>query len=873
MAQKISTEHSIIQNFCLIWFDPIIDQSDNSQRFSIDQLEMTFQTIFKFNDENQCVDFFTDIQYEKVFMIISNSLDQHLVSRIHDISQLDSIYIYQPKKLINEEWINNKSKIKGVFEQDTSLIELLKQKVRQYDQNSVPISIISSNVQLNQNLDQLDPTFIYTQMLKEILLEVKYNERSINDLAEHISTYYPNNQLTLKDIKGFEEKYDKKDVIWWYTSAVFIYSTLNRALRTLEVDTIIKMGKLIHDLHINITEMYVNQNKRNELRQFNVYRGQSMSKKDFDKLKQSPCGLLSFNNFLSTSHDQAVSFILAESASQDPNFENLGVLFQMEIDGSLSSAPYAYINEISNFQSERETLFSMNTVFRIGEIKPLDDSNRLWQVNLTITNDTDQELIALANYLRKESETITGWFRLVPLLIRLGEFKKAKDLCEKLLQTTLEDCERASIYGQLGYIDDSLSNYRQAISWYQKAFEIMHKLDSSDSESLASTYNNIGLAFRNLDEPKNALSFLEKGLKIYKKVLPSNHPYLGVIYNNIGLMYDSLGEQKIAAEFYEKAISFKDILPQTHPELATTNKNIGAMYKDKGDFSTALQYIKKALAIEERSLPTNHPSFAISYNYLGNIYHNLGEYPKAILFYQNAIEISKKNYGENHQDVAIGYGNISSVYIKMCEYSKAVSEGEKAIEIGRKIFAEDHVQLATFYNTIGLAYCHLNEHQKAFSLCEKSVIIYENKRNQNSLKLANGYISLGGICMVSKQHKSALEFFEKGRIIQERYLSADHPDLSNTYTNLGQIYFAMKEHVKALFFGGKGLIIRQKILSQYHPELITSYITVAGPLVAMRKIPEARSAYNHAVQIAQHSLPVDHQQRRACEMMYNLLQR
>jgi hypothetical protein len=79
---------------------------------------------------------------------------------------------------------------------------------------------------------------------------------------------------------------------------------LNRALRTLEADTIINMGFFIRDLHRQIVDAY--QVQRNSYRgeSFIVYRGQGLSNSDFEKLMNSKGGLMSFNNFLSTSKNQ-----------------------------------------------------------------------------------------------------------------------------------------------------------------------------------------------------------------------------------------------------------------------------------------------------------------------------------------------------------------------------------------------------------------------------------------------------------------------------------------------------------------------------------------------------------------------------------------
>jgi hypothetical protein len=138
---------------------------------------------------------------------------------------------------------------------------------------------------------------------------------------------------------------------------------LNRALRTLEGDTIINMGFFIRDLHQQIQELHRNQVSTYHGKSFTVYRGQGLLNTDFEKLLKTKGGLMSFNNFLSTSKNQKVSLVFAEGASTNTNM--IGILFKMTIDPSVSSAPFASIQDVSYFQTEEEILFSMHTVFRI----------------------------------------------------------------------------------------------------------------------------------------------------------------------------------------------------------------------------------------------------------------------------------------------------------------------------------------------------------------------------------------------------------------------------------------------------------------------------------------------------------------------------
>ncbi len=108
---------------------------------------------------------------------------------------------------------------------------------------------------------------------------------------------------------------------------------LNGALRVLEIDTLIKMGFFIHDLHCQIEKLHQQQFGGHHGEVFNVYRGQGLSGQDFEKLQKTKGGLISFNNFLSTSKDREVSLPFALTAMTTT--DSIGILFTMTIDPSI----------------------------------------------------------------------------------------------------------------------------------------------------------------------------------------------------------------------------------------------------------------------------------------------------------------------------------------------------------------------------------------------------------------------------------------------------------------------------------------------------------------------------------------------------------
>jgi hypothetical protein len=75
----------------------------------------------------------------------------------------------------------------------------------------------------------------------------------------------------------------------------------------------------------------------------------------------------------------------------------------MTMNPSKSTTPFASINDVSYYQDEDEILFAMHSVFRIRDITSMDENNRLFRVDLTLTSDIDKDLHMLTDRIRQET--------------------------------------------------------------------------------------------------------------------------------------------------------------------------------------------------------------------------------------------------------------------------------------------------------------------------------------------------------------------------------------------------------------------------------------------------------------------------------------
>lgn len=87
----------MVQNVLLIWLDDTIDKSSNDWRNTINHLRRAINT----------TNFFGDVANENIFMIISNSLRQHIVPLVHNMHQVNAIFIFCGDHDRHEGWTKN----------------------------------------------------------------------------------------------------------------------------------------------------------------------------------------------------------------------------------------------------------------------------------------------------------------------------------------------------------------------------------------------------------------------------------------------------------------------------------------------------------------------------------------------------------------------------------------------------------------------------------------------------------------------------------------------------------------------------------------------------------------------------------------------
>ena len=96
--------------------------------------------------------------------------------------------------------------------------------------------------------------FIYSQVLKEILLNIEFENKHFLELVNYCREVFGNDEIEFKNVKKFEETSISSDTI-----ECFLYPMLNHPLHVMDLNAIIRLPFYIGDFYHQIKQLHRKQ--------------------------------------------------------------------------------------------------------------------------------------------------------------------------------------------------------------------------------------------------------------------------------------------------------------------------------------------------------------------------------------------------------------------------------------------------------------------------------------------------------------------------------------------------------------------------------------------------------------------------------------
>ncbi|CAF0979591.1 unnamed protein product [Didymodactylos carnosus] len=802
--------------------------------------------------------------------------------------QLESIYVVCPNKTKHEHWVEQyKNKIKGVFVETDSIFEQLREDYQQCADDLLTMTAISPNTGSDSNLNKQEVSFMYSQILRDVLIGMEHGDDAKQDMVEYCREQCKDDSYERQVVDEFDREYSYDRAVWWYTRECFLYRMINKALRTQDIDVLYKIRFFIKHLHYQLKKMHSQSTNETMI----LYRGQAMSSEELDqKVKTNVGGLLSISEFLSTSNNKAAaSTFAARNLNRAPL---VAVLLEIEIDPTIQAQPFANIQAESYFDIESEVLFSMGAVFRIKSV--IQSNDGVWNIILKFTDTEDEQLRALRDLITQEIRERDDLFTLGKLMIEMGEFDRAKTFYELFLKETSagknpnsaaptykirrksyrekrnyrkawkyyakalkikHDREEkvSKILTNIGVVELAQGDYPAALKTYERVLEIFLRWRSPNHSDMTKAYTNIGLIHQAQGDYSEALKMYNKAHEIYLSSVSRNDSDLAMIYSNTGLVLQAQGDHSEALKMFQKTLEKTLDLsyrPLNHPELARTYNNIGLVHQDQGDYSEALKMHEKAYEIYSNSLPPKHPDLVTTYNNIAEVHKATGNYSKAFKMFEKILEISKASHPSNHPDLAMAYNKFGEINQAQGDFSEALQMYNKACEIYSSALLHNHPHLAIVYNNIGLLHNDRGDCFEALKMFEKTLEILKASLPSNHPHLGMLYNNFGEVHQAQGDLSEALQMYNKAFEIYSGSLPSNHHDLAMIYNNFGKLHKTQGDLSEATKMYDKAFEIYSSSLPPNHRDLAMIYnnfgevCQVQGDYsAALKKFEKAQEIY------------------------------
>ena len=508
------------------------------------------------NDQSQLLTCVQSLSEETILLAIFHaSVENTFLSQLHNLQQINSIFILSSKEENDPDLLNKFSKMIGIYTDETLMLEQIRTYLEQqstlYFAFYHPKQIFTSHTKLTST----NARFLSNLLEKDLFREDYSTDKQF--MIDKCREYYGRNPEELINIELFEKTYEPTNAWQWYLKRCFISKQLCKAFKTNDIKQLKLFAFFIRDL--SSTMQSVSSIDK-------IYTITRVSTNQLQILLENIGNLMIFNGYflVNSSHDELVS--------------HAQVLVQFEvINGSTATLYLVDPNTI---------IFDLGTTFQLDSFHFDEHVNR-WHATLIVVQNN--QLIAQNYILTKQQTMVRMTLPILMgelLLISTGSLSKAKAYFEQL-----KNEDEALIYHFYGNIDYKKGDYDSALEHYQLSYQLM--ISDERIRDSAFILHDIGYVYDMKKELKQALDCHRQALEIRQTHYPDNDSHIGISLYNIGRTLVTMDDHDQALDIW------KQTLPPDHPFRIQSIHSHAVVYFNKGDYEQAKRYYQEALTLYE----------------------------------------------------------------------------------------------------------------------------------------------------------------------------------------------------------------------------------------------------------------------------------
>ncbi|PWK13825.1 tetratricopeptide repeat protein [Tumebacillus permanentifrigoris] len=318
-------------------------------------------------------------------------------------------------------------------------------------------------------------------------------------------------------------------------------------------------------------------------------------------------------------------------------------------------------------------------------------------------------------------------FDLAECLLEQGKLDDALDGFDKVLSsaTTRKDLYMQSLaLKQLGYVEEKRHNYPLAIYHWQKALDLIAKVDDHDPFLAAEILRQLGKVYGYLGEKNDALTSYERAHKYIEPT--ASFQKIADLYRRLGETFREQGEFDRASEYAQHSISLYRGLKNIKLAIEV-KENFGITKGEDGNAEEALQTLASCLSEYQE------------YGYIEKVAHTHGEMARIHLANKDYEQASAhcdealKLLAEDSLERGFVYRTYSTIRKEQKKFSEAVDFMEQSVKVFE--IADLPREIAKSYSMLGDIYKEQGDLQKAIHSLEQMKRAMESNLKERGIVL------------------------------------------------------------------------------------------------------------------------------------------
>jgi len=161
------------ENIIVIWLDANLDRDRDKTAEIEDLLKQKNDYVRLCTDQETCIRCINLVKDEKIVLLISGSCSDDVLSKVHNVQQLDSVFIFCMKSERYIALTSKYNKIVGIYTGQNELIEELSKTIFALTKQITAFNLFHQNNERSmRDLTKESAEYLWFQLIKDVLIKM-----------------------------------------------------------------------------------------------------------------------------------------------------------------------------------------------------------------------------------------------------------------------------------------------------------------------------------------------------------------------------------------------------------------------------------------------------------------------------------------------------------------------------------------------------------------------------------------------------------------------------------------------------------------------------------------------------------------------------